>query len=428
MGWAVGLWNTIAAPFRKSGAASPEAWFSEWARGGAEASAAGVSVTPETAMRTAAVWACVRVRSEDIGKLPCLLYRRLPGGGKERADTHPLYRLIRDQPNPRMTAFEFRQLMQAQLDLRGNAYALKEYDARGQITALWPLDPAKVTVFRGADGREIFYRVTRMDNTQVMMGEEEILHLRGLTLNGYTGLSPIAYHRETIGTAIAAERYGAAFYGNNAQPMGALKVPTVLSQEARDMLRKSWKERHLGKRELAILDGGLEWQATALSQEDAQYIDTLKLKNRDIWRIFRMPPHKVGDLENATFSNIEQQALEYISDCLLSETTRWEQTLSRDLLSDAEKKTLFFEFLFESLLRGDFKSRMEGYAIARNWGIFSADDVRERENMNMLPDSKGKIYLQPLNMIEAGTKPPAPAPPALPKPDPANPPADPPAA
>lgn len=363
-------------------------------------------------MRTAAVWACVRVRSEDIGKLPCPLYRRLAGGGKEKATDHPLYRLINDQPNERMTAFEFRQLMQAQVDLRGNAYAYKETNARGQIVALWPLDPSKVTVYRSNDGRELFYYVELLDRTHAMLTAEEVMHLRGLTLDGYVGVSPITYHRETIGTAIAAERYGASFYGNNAQPMGALKVPTALSQESRDLLRSSWKERHLGKRELAILDGGMEWQSTALSQEDAQYIDTLKLKNRDIWRIYRMPPHKVGDLENATFSNIEQQALEYISDCLLSEARRWEQTLYRDLLSETEKKTFFFEFLFEALLRGDFKSRMEGYAIARNWGLMNANEVRERENMNSY--KAGDIYLQPLNMIEAGEKPPPPAAPALP--------------
>lgn len=390
------LWTAL-----KATTTDRDGWFVEWAQGGVKTSA-GESVTPETALRTSAVWACVRVRSEDIGKLPCILYRRLKDGGKERAVEHPLYSLVREQPNPRMTAFEFRQLMQASVDLRGNAYALKEYDARGQLTALWPIDPTKVTVFKTADGRELFYRVN-----QEMVPAEFILHLRGLTLDGCLGLSPVAYHRETIGLAIAAEKYGAAFFGNNAQPLGALKVPTVLSAEASAALRAQWKERHLGKRELAIFDGGMEWVQTAMSNEDAQYIDARKLSNSDIFRIFRMPPHKVGDLEKATFSNIEQQALEYVTDCLMSEMVRWEQTLHRDLLSEEEKKVYFFEHLADALLRGDTKSRYEAYAIARNWGVLSANDIRDRENMNRIPN--GDIYLQPLNMIEAGAEPELPA-------------------
>lgn len=405
----MGFFSRLVGAFRKATTTDRDGWFVEWAGGGKTSS--GVIVTPDSAMRTAAVWACVRVRSEDIGKLPVILYQRQADGGKKRAADHPMYRLIHDQPNPRMTAFEFRQMGQAQTDLRGNAYAWKETDGRGQIVALWPLDPAKVQVFKSRDGKELFYRVELMDGRQVMLPAEEIMHRRGMTLDGCVGLSPVAHHRETIGKLIAADKYGAAFFGNNAQPMGALKMAPVLSDEARAALRTSWKERHLGKRELAILDGGMEWMPTGMTNEDAQYVDVINASNSDIWRIYRVPPHKVGDLSKATFSNIEQQSLEYVTDCLMSEMVSWEQTFNRDLLTDEEKAAgYYFEFLPDALLRGDLKSRYDAYAIARNWGVLSVNDIRDRENMNHVEN--GDIYLQPLNMIEAGKEPPPPAPPS----------------
>jgi HK97 family phage portal protein len=398
------LLSRLAAPFRKAATTDREGWFFDWATGGGK-TAAGVSVSPDTALRVSTVWACVNVRAEDIGKVPVHLYRRLPGGGKERATDHPLYRLIHDQPNPRMTAFEFRQVMQASRDLRGNALAVKEFDARGDVVALWPLGWQYVEVLQTPDYKELYYRLRIPNRLEVTLASEEVIHLRGLTLDGVVGLSPITYHRETIGLAVAADRYAAQFFGNNAQPMGALKVPGVLSPEAAAKLRASWKERHEGKRELGIFDGGMEWIQTGMDNADAQYIEQRKFTNSDIARLFRMPPHKIGDLDKATFSNIEQQSLEYVTDCLLSEIVRWEQTLRRDLLTEEEKSKYFFEFLVDVLLRGDLKSRYEAYAIGRNWGWMSADDIRDRENMNPLPEGKGKVYLQPLNMIEAGTQP-----------------------
>lgn len=393
----------------------PTSWFFDWIGGNKTLS--GERVTPDRAMRLSAVWACIRVRSEDVGKLPCILYRRLPEGGKERATDHYLFALIRNRPNPRMTAFEFRQMMQAQLDLKGNAYALKEFDSRGRVVALWPIH-TQVEILCTPDRKELFYRVTSEKGvTTEPMPAEYIMHLRGMSLDGVHGLSPISYHRETIGLALAAEKYGAAFFGNNAMPKGAIKVPTVLSPEAATQIRDSWEAKHRGvenSNKVAIFDGGMEYVQTGMDNTDAQYIETRRMQNSEIWRIYRMPPHKVGDLDKATFSNIEQQSLEYVTDCLMSELVRWEQTLARDLLLDKEQAEYFFEFLVDALLRGDFKSRMEGYAIARTWGLFTADDCLDRENMNHVPGGKGKIYLQPLNMVEAGT-PPQPTTPAAAK-------------
>ncbi len=404
---------------RKDGDTStdrPDAWFRDFLIG--EKTLSGEHVTPESAMKLAAVWACVRVRSEDIAKLPCILYRRKSDGSKQRATDHPLHKLIRDKPNPRMTAFEFRQLMQTELDMRGNALALKEFNGRGVVVALWPVSWTRVRVLCSTDQHELYYEVKDTNGKIVdTFPAEGVLHLRGLSFDGMVGVSPITWHRETIGLAIAEQKYGASFFGNSAQPRAAIKIPEVLSPDAATQLRASWDDKYKGTvnaHKIAIFDGGMEYVKTGMDNTDAQYIEARQMQNSEIWRIYRMPPHKVGDLTRSTNNNIEHQALEYVTDCLMSELVRWEQTLKRDLLLESEQDTYFFEFLVDALLRGDFKSRMDGYAIARNWGIFSADDCRDRENLNHLPDKKGQIYLQPLNMVEAGT-PPQPTTPAAAK-------------
>lgn len=367
---------------------------------------AGVRVTPETAPKQSAVWASINVRSEDIGKLPCILYRRLKDGSRERATSHKLYRLIGARPNPRHTAFEFRQMMQLQLDLYGNALAIKELSGRGEVAALWPVSWPKVSVLVSEDGSDLFYRVTLKNGRQETYPAEMVLHLRGKSFDGIVGVSPITYHAETIGLAIAQDRYTAALFGNSARPSGALKVKQVLGKEARDVLRADWENRLKGPDKtgsMVVLDGEMDWQSFSMTQDDAQYVESKGISNADIFRIYRVPPHKAGDLTRSTNNNIEHQGLEYVTDCLMPICVNWEQALARDLLTEAEQGEYFFEFLVDALLRGDIKSRYEAFAIARSWGAMSANDWRDKENMNRIPN--GDIYLQPLNMIEAGTTP-----------------------
>jgi len=372
----------------------------------------GVNVTVESSLSLAAVWACVRVKQEDIAKLPCHLYQRKPDGSKARATSHPLYELILSRPNSLQTAFDFKAFMQGQLDLRGNALAIKEFNGRGQVVNLWPVPWSSVSVKTTAENRDLFYEVTFPSGKRETFPADGVVHLRGVSLDGVVGVSPITYHRETIGLGMAAEKYGAAFFGNNAKPGGMLKLKEVIGPERSKQLREDWEDRFQGpenSHKLVILDGEMDWQQIGMDNADAQFVETRKLSNQDIYRIFRMPPHKVGDLERATFSNIEQQALEYVTDCLLSDMVRWEQTLKRDLLTDPERASgYFFEFMPDALMRGDIKSRYEAYAIARNWGVLSVNDIRDRENLNRI--ANGDIYLQPLNMIEAGTTPPTPSP------------------
>ncbi len=406
----MGFWSRVFGGKKKN---LDSGWFVDWARGSYSETTAGVHVTPDSAMRQSAVWACVRIRSEDVGKLPLYLYNKLPGGGKEKATKHPLFKLISDQPNPYQTAFEFKQLMQAWLDLHGNAYALKEIDARGNVTALLPLHPLWVTPLRVPGKWEMFYQIRVPAQEAVTIPAEGIIHLRGLTVDGFVGLSPIAHHRETIGLAIGAQRYGASFFGNSAQPQGALKMPHVLDPAAAEKLRADWEARFKGSEnanKLAIFDGGMEWVQTGMTNTDAQYLEARKFQNNQIYALYRMPPHKAGELERSTNNNIEHQGLEYVTDCLMTEFVRWEQTLARDLLTEKEQETYFFQFDTAALLRGDYVSRTTSYATMRTWGIMCANDIRDLEGLNPIP--KGDIFLQPLNMIEAGKPPPAPTAPA----------------
>jgi HK97 family phage portal protein len=372
-------------------------------------STAGVVVTPRNAMQVSAVWACVNVRSEDIAKLPVHLYRRRKDGGKERAADHPAYRLLHLAPNPRNTAFEFKQMLQMQCDLRGNAYAVKELDSRGRVSALWPIESDKVEILKVDEGKELFYRVTYEGGRQVTVPGEDMLHIRGNSFDGICGMSPITWQRETIGHAMAAEKYGAAFFGNSAQPNGALVLPTKLSPEAAAKLRADWKERFQGPENahnLAIFDGGMDWKPIGMTNTDAQFIEARNYQNSEIWRIFRIPPHKVGDLTKATFSNIEMQAIEYVQDCLMSIMERWQQALSRDLLTEAERVDHFFEFLPDALLKGDIKSRYDAYAVGVLNGWLSSNDIRDRENMNRVDG--GDQYFRPMNVVPLDAPPPEP--------------------
>lgn len=407
------MMRTLAGALLKSEGdsttSSPAGWFINWLGGGGTKSVAGPRVTPTTALAFSRVWACCNVRSQDVGRLDCFLMRRLKDDeGNETlksADDHWAYHLILTRPNPRMTPMEFKLMLQLHTDLRGNAYAFKQRARGGQVIALWPLPSQHVTVLEGSDGA-LFYRVSIPNTEEVTVPAGDIIHRRGMSLDGKVGLSPIAWHKETIGLGIAAENYGASFFGNSAQPNGALKVPTTLSPEATKLLREGWESKFKGARngnKLAIFDGGMEWMKTGMDNTDAQYLETRKFQNSEINSMYRMPPHKVGDLDKATFSNIEHQGLEYVTDCLDPELVAWCQTFGRDLLTEEERKTMFFSFDRDPLLRGDFKTTMEGFAIARQWSIYNPDECRAKLGENPIAGGKGKIYLEPLNYCPLGT-------------------------
>ncbi len=386
---------------RRSSLANPEQWLIDWFSGGAQ-SASGVTVNERTALQSTAVFSCVRVLAETVASLPLPVYRRLSGGGKERATDHYLYPLLHDQPNTEMTSLEFRETLMGHLALWGNAYAQIERNAGLQVRALWPLRPDRMTVRR--ENGVLAYRYQPENGQDRVFRPGQIMHIRGLSGDGIIGYSPIRMAREAIGLARATEEFGARFFGSGSNPGGVLQHPNKLTDKALENLRRSFEERHGGLANAhrpLILEEGMTWQQIGIPPEDAQFLETRKFQTNEIARIFRVPPHMIGDLERATFSNIEHQSIEFVVHTIVPWLRRWEQAMLRDLFTPAERREYFAEFLVDGLLRGDIQSRYQAYAIGRQNGWLSADDIRELENMNPLPDGQGRVYLVPLNMIPA---------------------------
>lgn len=369
---------------------------------GGGASASGVNVTPETAMRCATVFACVRVLAESVGQLPLIVYRRQKGGGKTRASGHPLYPLLHDAPNEYQTSLEFREMMMGHLALRGNAYAIVTRSTAGEVLGLYPMHPDSVEVNQLSDW-SLAYTVRRASGGGTdTYPQREVLHLKGMTADGIMGLSPIAYAREAIGLAIATEQHGSRLFRNGARPGGVLKHPGKLSEEASKRLVASWQEAHTGENafKAALLEEGMDWTQLGMTSEDSQFLETRKFQRSEIAGLFRVPAHKINDLDRATFTNIEHQGLEFVTDTLLPWLRRWEQAIQR-LFTPVDRPWCYAEFLVDGLLRGDMASRYAAYATGIQNGILSPDEVRDRENMNPRTDGLGGEYWIPANMARA---------------------------
>lgn len=362
-------------------------------------SLAGAAVNAESSMRVAAVYGCVRVISETVGSLPLHIYRRT-AGGKIRAVDHPLYRLLHDTPNPWQTAMEFREMMQAHLCLRGNAYAYINWTSPTNASELIPIHPDRVTV-RQLDDMSLVYEVRNKTGVQLFPAED-ILHIRGLSSDGIVGRSVLEDARESIGVAIATQEYASKFYANDATPSLVVSIPGKLSPEARKRLVEAWQDTFGGSRNArrtAVLEEGAKVEPLAMTFDDAQFLETRKFQRSEIAGIFRVPPHLIGDLERATFGNIEHQSIEFVTHCIRPWLVRWEQALSRALFT--APGIYFPEHVVEGLLRGDIKSRYDAYAVGRVNGWLSANDIRSLENLN--PIQGGDVYLQPMNMVPAGS-------------------------
>ena len=370
-------------------------------------STSGKTVTERSAMQMTAVYSCVRIVAEAIAGLPLHLYTYKEDGGKEKAIGHPLYLLLHDEPNPEMSSFVFRETLMTHLLLWGNAYAQIIRNGKGEVVALYPLMPNRMTVDRDSSG-QLFYSY-QMNNSDaptmktgtVILKPSDVLHIPGLGFDGLVGYSPIAMAKNAIGLAIATEEYGAKFFANGATPGGLLEYPGTVKDP--DRVRESWNKGFSGSQnagKVAILEEGMKYTPISIAPEQAQFLETRKFQINEIARIFRVPPHMVGDLEKSSFSNIEQQSLEFVKYTLDPWVVRWEQSLSRALFTPEEKKQYFFKFNVEGLLRGDYQSRMNGYATARQNGWMSANDIRELENLDRIPaEEGGDLYLINGNML-----------------------------
>lgn len=368
-----------------------------------QASASGAFVSADSAMRVAAVNAAVSVIAKTIASLPLHVYERRADGGKARASTHPLYELLHSAPNAWQTSFEFRSMMQWHLCLRGNAFALIVWADRDRVLELIPLNPDRMKVSQAED-MTLVYEYQREDGRRVPFQADEILHLRGLTSDGILGRSVLSDARDVIGIAQATQEYAGRLFKNDATPGMVIKSPKPLGKDAATRLRDSWNDAFAGSsnaRKTAVLEDGLTVERLSMTADDAQFLETRKLTRSEIAGLFGVPGHLIGDLERATFSNIEHQGIEFATHCIRPWAVNWEQAISRALLTAPRK--YFAEFNLDALTRGDLKSRYDAYAVGRNWGWLSANDIRALENMN--PVSGGDAYLQPLNMQRAGDSP-----------------------
>ncbi len=364
-------------------------------------SAAGVDVTPERALMYSAVFACVKVLAESVGQLPLHLYRRRERE-KAKATDHSAYTLLHDAPNEYMTAQEFWEWVVACLALRGNAYSQINW-VRNAVAELLPFAPGAVTPKQDPDTREVTYEIAQRDGSKETLPAREVLHIKLFPLDGLCGASPVRYAREAIGLGIGAETYGATLFANGASPGGVLEHPAKLSEKAYDRLKKSWEERHSGAEnahKVAILEEGLKYAKIGMDAKDAQFLETRKFQRSEIAGIFRVPPHKIGDLERATFSNIEQQSLDFVIDGLMPYLVRIEQRVTLQLLTPEERREYFPKFNVAGLLRGDMAARAEFYTRQLQNGALSPNEIRELEDMN--PRDGGDVYLTPANMVVSG--------------------------
>ena len=361
----------------------------------------GKAVNERTAMQTSAVYSCVRILAESVAGLPLHVYERTANGSKSTKPSHPLYRLLHDEPNREMTSFVFRETLMSHLLLWGNAYAQIIRDGRGFPIALYPLLPDRMAVDRNESGDLVY--TYQSDKGQVKLRRENILHIPGLGFDGLIGYSPIAMAKNAVGLALATEDYGATFFANGANPGGVLEHPGVIKPEQADRLRESWQSQFGGANahKVAVLEEGLKFHQMSIPPEQAQFLETRKFQINEIARIFRVPPHMVGDLEKSSFSNIEQQSLEFVKYTLDPWVVRWEQSLQQALILPSEKATIFIKFNLDGLLRGDYQSRMQGYSTGIQNGFMSVNDVRGLEDMNLLTaEEGGDLHFVNGNMVK----------------------------
>ncbi len=356
-------------------------------------------VSADAALRLAAVYACVRILSETMASLPIVIYRTRPDGGKDRIKDHWLYHRLARTPNRYQNPFEWREMLQGHLTLRGNAYCQILANAKGEITQLLPIHPDRVKLEMLTNG-DYRYRISQAGGTELILPRGEVWHLRGLSSDGLLGMSPIELARESLGMALAAQDYGARFFANDAKPTGGwIEFPgNFKDAEAKRVFRESYQQAQAGanRGKVLVLENGMKFHEVGVTNKDAQFLELRKFQITDIARLFRVPPHMIADLDRATFSNIEQQSLEFVMHTMTPWAERWEAAIGRDLIFDSE--ALEVEFDFSNLMRGDVASRSAYYQSGIQNGWLTRNEARAAENLN--PIAGLEQPLRPLNMVE----------------------------
>lgn len=362
---------------------------------------AGVNVSPESALQCGAVLACVRVLAESVASLPFGVYRRISGGGKEIADELPLYEVLAYQPNSWMTSFEFRELMQSWLLLWGNAYAEIKSGRRGAVTELIPLHPSRmVDIKRIENGRLRYYYHDPSKTQPIEYNQDKIFHLRWLSRDGVKGYVPTMLSRDAIALARAAELHSGAFFGNGARPGVVIETDEPHKPETLMRLRQSWEDMHRGPDRYgrtAVLPHGMHAKIIGGdNNRDSALIETRRLANEDVARVYRVPPHMIGDLSNVRHSTVEQSAIDFVTFSLMPHLKRWEMACRRDLVVD--DKQYFCEFDTTALMAGDYEARSKFIREMANLGALDVDEIRAYIGKNPLPDGQGKKRFVQVNM------------------------------
>ncbi len=389
----MGFKNWISGLFASDGDRSP--WGNFWFEPVTMATMSGMRVSADTAMQLSAVFRAVGLVSGHMAMMPLVFYK----AGTRKRVKHPLLKLLNVRPNRWQNAFEWREMLQGHLELRGNCYNEIKANSRGEITELIPLHPDRVKIDL-LDNGDYRYAITEQNGTTRYVARGSIWHVRALSSNGYTGLSVLECARESFGLGLAAQGYGARFFANDAKPSGGwIEFPgTFKDKEARQMFRETLQQAQSGNNrgKITVLDNGMKYHEVGVTNSDAQFLETRKFSISDIARWFGVPPHKLGDLDKATFSNIEQQALEYIQDALQPRGARWEFSIVAELLFDDEEIDVRFDY--RELLRGDSAARRAYYHGGILDGWMTRNEARDMEGMEPLDGLDEP--LRPLNMVE----------------------------
>lgn len=361
----------------------------------------GIEIDEEIALTASAVWSAITIIAGGLGSLPLKLLHRTGPRSKEVARDHPAHRVVHRRPNDWQTAFEYREMTQGHVLTRGNGYSQIIRDQANRLTDLVPLHPGRIRpkVENGA----LVYEFTQPDGRIRTFPAAEILHIRGLSPNGIVGYSPITLARESIGLTLAAERHGATLFGNDARPGGVLETPDKLDEQQRENLAKTWSAAHSGgnAHSVAVLEQNLQWKAVGFSSDDAQFLQTRQFQIAEIARWFNVPPHKLKDLLRATFTNIEQQNIEFVVDTMRPWAERWEQRYDVSLLTEQEQADgFFFKFSLDALLRGDSAARAAFFTAMFQMGVLSTNDIREAEDLDEVDGGDQRFVPMNMNLLE----------------------------
>lgn len=375
------------------------AWFLDMF--GLSPATAGVNVTEHNALTMSAFWCAVNAISVDTAKLPIGVFTNEGEDDRRRLPNDPVAILLNREPSPDCIPITFRQTITAHALTWGNGYAEIEWYNNGRPAALWGLLPSDCQPVRDRDGK-VYYEVNseRYGKT-VTLEPADMFHIHGLGFDGLCGYSVVKMARESLALTMATEKFGAAFFGNGSHVSGVLQHPGKLKDQGA-AIKKSIEESHRGPgkaRGTLVLEEGMEWKQTGIPPDDGQFLQTRQFQIPEIARWFRMPPHKLFDLLRGTFSNIEHQSIEYVTDCLEPWIIRVEQEAGRKLFGKNDPR--YIKHNVAALVRGDMESRYRAYAIGRQWGFINVDEIRALEDKNKLPDGQGQIYLTPSNMIPA---------------------------